>query len=189
MTTREAIELLDEADKLNPGPWIKHSFLVAKAARIITERTKKYNPDKAYVYGLMHDIGRRSGISYIKHTLDGFKFLKDIDWKAAFICISHSFPNKAINEYQGIIDLSKDDLGIIHELLIENEYDFYDYCILLCDSYGFVDGFIKMECRWVDVAIRYGINENTVNKWKRMYEIRNRINDEYQINIEKLLNI
>lgn len=49
---------------MNPGKW-GHSYNVAMAAEKNAIETKILNPDKAYVLGLLHNIGRRNGVSYI----------------------------------------------------------------------------------------------------------------------------
>lgn len=53
-----AHRLLDEAEQLNPGPWVQHSRLVAQAARSITARMSEMDAQKAYILGLLHDVGR-----------------------------------------------------------------------------------------------------------------------------------
>ncbi|MBO4440403.1 MAG: HDOD domain-containing protein [Spirochaetaceae bacterium] len=61
-TIEEAMHELEVAGKLNPGPWVKHSINVGIAARNIAEKIPEMNPQKAYIVGIMHDIGRRVGI-------------------------------------------------------------------------------------------------------------------------------
>lgn len=72
LSIKEAEKELEAGSKLNPGPWVSHSFSVGRNAKLIAEKTKHLNGDKAYVFGLMHDIGRRVGRSAIMHTLDGY---------------------------------------------------------------------------------------------------------------------
>ena len=78
-----AEELLREAEGRNPGPWGNHSRTAAHCAEAIA-RYGGMNPDKAYVLGLLHDIGRRFGKRHLGHVLifagaefvelfDGFK--------------------------------------------------------------------------------------------------------------------
>ena len=50
---------LEEACVMNPGPWTAHSRHVATACSLIAARCDDLDPDKAYVLGLLHDIGRR----------------------------------------------------------------------------------------------------------------------------------
>ena len=59
MNRKEAEELLLEAKQLNNGPWIEHSKNVALLAEKIATKAEM-NSEKAYVLGLLHDIGRRN---------------------------------------------------------------------------------------------------------------------------------
>lgn len=47
----EAKIFLEEAGRLNPGPWISHSKYVAEAARLIAEETEGLNSETAYILG------------------------------------------------------------------------------------------------------------------------------------------
>jgi len=70
--------LLEESAKMNPGPWEAHSIAVARAAEKIAKAVVanggSMEPDKAYVYGLLHDIGRRCGYTYMAHVIDGYEY-------------------------------------------------------------------------------------------------------------------
>jgi putative nucleotidyltransferase with HDIG domain len=189
MERDEAIRELEIAGEMNPGPWIQHSYTVAKAAELITSKTDKYDQEKAFVYGLLHDIGRRNGYSYIKHVIDGYEHLREKDRKAAYICLSHSFPNKDIREYQGIIDIDTNRLKYLEQELVSCDYDYYDKLIILMDSYCSIDQYVKLACRWIDVSIRYGINNYTVEKWKKTYKMRDEINLECNLSIEEILGV
>jgi len=57
------------------------------------------------------------------------------------------------------------------------------------DSYCSVNNYVKLECRWIDVSIRYGVNSYTVEKWKQTYKIRDEINQECNISIEEILGV
>jgi putative nucleotidyltransferase with HDIG domain len=189
ITKAEAEAELNTAENMNPGLWINHSKNVAKAAEIIISNIGGFDTDLAYCYGLLHDIGRRNGFSYIKHIVDGYKYLLCRDTKAAVICLSHSFPNKLVAEYQGQIDIDEKDYRLIEKALDEYEYDIYDYIIQLADSYASADGFVRMECRWIDVTIRSGFNEYTIAKWETLLGLKKRIENEYSIDIEEILGI
>ena len=68
----EAEKELQIAGELNPGPWTKHSINVGIAARNIAEKISDLDKDKAYIVGVLHDIGRRVGIVNIpKHVYEG----------------------------------------------------------------------------------------------------------------------
>ena len=70
---KTAIAELELAGKMNPGPWTKHSYNVAEAARLIAAASG-LDSEKAYVCGLLHDIGRRTGISAVRHIIDGYDY-------------------------------------------------------------------------------------------------------------------
>lgn len=63
----EAEELLEEAGRLNPGPWIAHSLVVARAAQAIAAHHPRLEPLPAYVLGCLHDVGRREGATDMRH--------------------------------------------------------------------------------------------------------------------------
>ena len=65
-TVDEALYELKLAEDLNPGPWVRHSINVGIAARNIAEKVSWLDPEKAYIVGLLHDIGRR--VSYTDHV-------------------------------------------------------------------------------------------------------------------------
>ena len=54
----EAERLLKEAESYNPGPWGDHSRVAAHCAEEIARACRDMDADKAYVLGLLHDIGR-----------------------------------------------------------------------------------------------------------------------------------
>ena len=56
-TREEAEELLMKAIKKRPGGWVDHSRVTARVAEKIAEAVG-LDKDKAYVLGLLHDIGR-----------------------------------------------------------------------------------------------------------------------------------
>ena len=59
-TREEAHRILEEAEPHNPGPWVKHCITAAHCAEKIAAACGM-DADKAYVLGLLHDIGRRYG--------------------------------------------------------------------------------------------------------------------------------
>ena len=98
----QAEAFIKEAQRLNPGPWVQHSFFVGKAAESIAQHHPRLDSQTAFILGYLHDIGRRSGVADMRHTLDGYHFLaeKGFDY-AARICITHVFPLKHINSVAG----------------------------------------------------------------------------------------
>jgi len=167
-----AEQMLEEAKRKTPGPWVRHSCNVALSAQNIAELCPQMDAEKAYVLGLLHDIGRREGSFGMNHVLDGYRYcmLKGFS-QAAQICLTHSFPNKNIHEAQGQWE-REEDRTIVGELLAGMQYDDYDRLIQLCDALGMASGFCLMEKRLMDVALRHGINQFTVDKWKAYFQVK-----------------
>ena len=71
-----AENLLIEAESMNKGAWVDHSYHVARLAEKIA-RKAGMNREKAYIYGLLRDIGRRNG-NITKQAIEGYKYLTHI---------------------------------------------------------------------------------------------------------------
>lgn len=65
----DAVSELELAGRLNPGAWVQHSYNAANAAKIIAENCNNLSTEKAFACGLLHDIGRRNGVSAVKHII------------------------------------------------------------------------------------------------------------------------
>ncbi|MCI8389237.1 MAG: HDOD domain-containing protein [Roseburia sp.] len=153
----EAERLLREAEQHNPGPWGNHSRVAAHCAEKIAGLCDGTDPEKAYVLGLLHDIGRRFGIRHLGHVADGYTYMMSLGYEeAARICLTHSFQNQSLNDYIGNIDTSDEELELIRTKLKEVVMDDYDRLIQLCDSLAGSEGVLKLEERMEDVKKRYG---------------------------------
>lgn len=163
----EADKELKLAAQLTPGPWEQHSISVAKNARLIAEKTNNMDCDKAYVMGLMHDIGRRAGIKGILHIFDGYDYMMSIgEEEIAPICLTHSFPIQDVDTFFGKYDCSSEQKKFLQQFLADRQYDNYDILIQLCDAISLPNGACIMEKRFVDVALRHGLPDFTIKKWK-----------------------
>ena len=187
--TREKAELfLSEAEDRNPGPWVEHSKNVARAAQMIAERHPRLDPDSAYILGLLHDIGRRDGNCDMKHLVIGYYFLHEQGYdEAARISITHSFPLPEISTYVARWDCTPEEIGFIEDFIINIEFTEYDRLIQLCDGIAPAEGFCLLEKRMVDVAIRLGINEDTVRGWKARFQIKADFEDAIGCSIYEVL--
>ena len=158
--------LLKSAAKCNPGPWEQHSRYVAESAKRIAGQCPGLEEEKAYVYGLLHDIGRKFGVSYLAHVYDGYHYLLDMGYdNAARIALTHSFNLKDIHDYIGKFDITESAQEEIRILLAEMEFNDYDYLIQLCDAVAKADGIVSLEERMNDVKSRYGYYPQ--KKWDR----------------------
>lgn len=170
---QEAETLLQEAGRLNPGPWIDHSIYASKAAQLIAHNCNGLDSETALILGMLHDIGRRFGITGMRHILDGYNFLMEKGfYRVAKICITHSFDCKDIRSAFGKWDCTNEEYEFIKQYLESTEYDDYDRLIQLCDALAFIDGYYLIEKRMVEAALRHGINEYTTLKWNATLEIK-----------------
>lgn len=186
----QAEKLLSEAEKLNAGLWVAHNRTAGFCARAIAEKCYDLNPEYAYVLGLLHDIGRREGVSDMKHIIDGYRFMKSMGYDdSARICLTHSFPYKNINSYNGKNVCSEEETEFIQTFLENTEYDDYDRLIQLCDAISFPDGATFLEKRLVDVVMRRGFNDYTLQKWKAFFELKEYFDNKTQTDIYKILNV
>lgn len=179
LTRAIAENALAEAERANPGPWADHSRYVAMACRNIASRCPKLDGDMAYIYGLLHDIGRYAGVTSERHLIDGYRYCMERGWdKAAQICISHAFMVKDISSSIGVFDMPPEDKAFMAEFVKKAVYDDYDYLVQLCDALALPSGFCLLEKRFVDVTIRYGIHPATVDRWKAVLRIKDTFEGE-----------
>lgn len=172
-TKETAIAELEIAGQMNPGPWTKHSCHVAGAAQIIAEHCDGLDADKAFVCGLLHDIGRRTGIAEVRHIIDGYDYAIQRGWdEVARVCLTHSFPVKDMEADIGKQDITPDQCSFIRHYLNSLDYDAYDKLIILCDALADADGFCILEKRFIDTARRYGFFSFSLDRWNKTYEYK-----------------
>lgn len=163
--------MLAEGEKMNRGPWKEHSLAVGECARKIAEQCKDMDPEKAYVLGILHDIGRRFGITHMAHVTDGWRYLMESGYdEAARISLTHSFCDKNIENYVGNMDVSEDTCKKLQAFLNMTEFDDYDLLIQLCDSIALPSGPTDLATRMNDVKARYGYYPK--DKWNRNFELK-----------------
>ena len=173
LTRFTAENALREAEAANPGPWADHARYVAQACENIALRCPHLDADDAYIYGILHDIGRYAGVTSEKHLIDGYRYCQERDWeKAAQICISHAFMVKDISSSIGVFDMPQEDKDFMKQFVKDVVYDDYDLLVQLCDALALPSGFCLLEKRFVDVAIRYGTHPATIDRWKAVLAIK-----------------
>ncbi|MBO5032602.1 MAG: HD domain-containing protein [Lachnospiraceae bacterium] len=156
-TREQAEELLQEAEKCNPGPWGNHSRVAAHCAEKIAAECDDMDANKAYILGLLHDIGRKFGTRHLGHVSDGYSYMMSLGYdEAAQICLTHSFNNQSVSEYIGKFDTTDEELKMIQDALKAVTMDEYDRLIQLCDSLAGSEGVLDIEERMGDVKRRYG---------------------------------
>ena len=174
-TREEAMELIRDGVACNPGPWGKHCLTAAHCAERIARACPDLDGEKAYILGLLHDIGRKFGVRHLGHVSDGYTYMKSLGYdEAAKVCLTHSFNNQTVEEYIGKFDVSDEEMAMIRKELSQTDYDEYDRLIQLCDCLAGAEGVLDIEDRMNDVKKRYGAYPqakwDTNIKWKRYFE-------------------
>lgn len=162
----EAERLLLEAESRNPGPWGEHSRVAACCAERIASNCADLEADRAYILGLLHDIGRRFGVRHLGHVADGYRYMLSLGYdEAARVCLSHSFNNGVLEEYVGRFDVTLEELELLRDALSALRMDEYDRLIQLCDALAGSEGVVDIQTRMEDVRRRYGFYPQA--KWDK----------------------
>ena len=168
----EAMALLEWAHERNPGPWREHVLHAARAAEAIAKRAG-LDPDRAWVSGVIHDIGRFEGVRAMHHIVAGYNLLMEKgEHDLARICMTHSFPGGNPYSYLGAWDVTDDERAFVINYISACEFDDYDKLIQLCDALALPGGICLIEKRLVDVAIRHGVTEYTSEKWRATLDLQ-----------------
>lgn len=172
MERKKAEELFAEAEQLNGGPWIRHSRNVAVLAEKIAVEAGM-DGEKAYVLGLLHDIGRRNGNMQARHALEGYHFLNQLGFEqGARICLTHTFQYQDVEGVYDTWDCSCEEKQFIAEYLKSITYDEYDQLIQLCDALSLANGYCYAEKKMVSSVMKFGFKETTISKWKAILELK-----------------
>ena len=156
-TREQAEKLLKEAEACNPGPWGNHSRVAAHCAEKIAMNCPGLDSEKAYILGLLHDIGRKFGVRHLGHVSDGYSYMMSLSYdEAARICLTHSFNCHKVSQYIGKVDTTKEEYDLIVSTLEKTVYDEYDRLIQLCDALAGSEGVLDVKDRMNDVKQRYG---------------------------------
>jgi putative nucleotidyltransferase with HDIG domain len=182
----EAENLLNWANEQNPGLWVNHSKVAARAAETIANKCG-LDADRAYVSGLLHDIGRYEGVRELHHIYAGYMLLKGKGYEQiGEICLSRSFPYQNIGEYFGKNDCSPVEIEFITSFLTSKTYNGYDKLIQLCDAIGTAHGVSLIDVRIIDVIRRYGFTSLTVNKIEAIFALKKYFDKICELNIYDL---
>ena len=185
-TKNEAEQLLVWAYECNPGIWADHSRIVARSAETIAGNCG-LDMNRAYVSGLLHDIGRYEGVSELHHVYAGYELLQKKGYgEIAEICLSHSFPYQDIGEYFGKNDCTVEETEVIIAFLSNWTYNDYDNLIQLCDAIGTANGVSLIEVRLMDVIRRHGFTNLTLNKIEAIFGLKSYFDNLCKMNIYDL---
>ena len=87
----------------------------------------------------------------------------------------------------GEFDVSDEDYLFMKDFVANAVYDDYDRLVQLCDALAMPTGFCLLEKRFVDVTIRYGVHTATIDRWKRILEIKEQFENQIGCSIYSLL--
>ncbi|MGN0339159.1 MAG: HDOD domain-containing protein [Lachnospira sp.] len=153
--------------------WIGHSIIAARCAEIIAQHCSGMKPDKAYSLALLHDIGRDIRPDGLAHIIEGHRYLLEMGAsKNAKICLTHSFPYKDGRAFSGKNNLTENEYTYVIEYIKNAEYDDYDRLVQLCDGLAMPYGPVILEQRLVENALRNGVNDFTLKKWKAYLDLK-----------------
>lgn len=173
LTIEQAKKELQIAVQNNPGPWEQHSLVTADNACRIAEKVPGMDSKKAYLMGLLHDIGRREGITGMRHLIDGYNHMMGLkEPEIARICLTHSFASQNVEHFEGKHDCTAEQKTFIKDFVENRVYDNYDKLIQLCDAISLPEGACIMEKRFVDVALRHGVREYTTTRWRAYMDLK-----------------
>lgn len=146
-------------DKYLGERYIGHITGVAEAARKIAEKIKGMDPERAYVFGYLHDCGKRIPEKEVGrfHGQEGHDLMLEEGYPAvARICLTHSFSDKDFNDSDSPYPQQWKDWA--RNLLRDIEYDDYDRLIQLCDKFQDDVKLLTLEERAASIARRYNLS-------------------------------
>ena len=117
-TREEALKLIRDGLLFTPGHCGKHCLTAAHCAEKIASACGDMDVEKAYILGLLHDIGRKFGVRHLGHVYDGYVYMKSLGYdEVAKICSTHSFNNHTIDE-RLLIDFLKKEYPSLKSLAL-----------------------------------------------------------------------
>ncbi len=137
-----------------------HTRGVAEAAEKIAACVPGLVPEKAFVFGLLHDYGKRVNQSRENkfHGQEGYEQMMKLGYpEIARICLTHTFPDKDFNPEQYSFPPQWFDWIRCH--LAPLVYDDYDLLIAFCDKLFEACTMVSIEERVAAIVRRYGLND------------------------------
>lgn len=172
----------------------KHSHTVANAAQTIASHTAELDAQRAYEYGLMHDIGKfylkKSDI--YKHPRVGYELLVNTRPDIAVICLTHPFPD--FSNYGHILHYHHEDekeAQMVFELLSKIDKNIYIELIQFCDKISRMDDYIRWEdkLQWYLKIYNLDPNEITNQYSKHLVKIKQKLDAITGVDVYNLIGI
>ncbi len=179
-----AIQIIEAGRLSNPNLWVIHSYEVAKCAEKIAIHLG-LDSEKAYVLGLLHDIGKSTGNYHFRHISQGYYDMMKLNFdEVARICLTHSFPTHSIDTYIGNFDVDNEVVKDIESKLLRIEFDIYDELIQLCDCLAGAT-VVDMKERMEDCKRRYG--SYPLENQLAYFDLKNKFEKRCSCNVYELV--
>jgi len=124
----------------------------------------------------------------MRHIIDGYHFLMSKGYAdAARICLTHSFPVQDAESAAGKWDCAPEAYDFVANYLLQINYTLYDKLLQLCDALALPNGCCLLEKRFVDVVLRHGFNDFTLDRWRATFAIKEQFEQEIGCSIYELL--
>ncbi len=168
-----------------------HCLSVAFISKKIAQASSNLDPEKSYIYGLLHDAGRIKDerTEGIFHGLTGFDYLVSHNMPdAARIAFTHCFYEPQLN--LSMYRMKPQDYVRSRELLKSLSFNDYDYLAQLADILNDCGRQCTIEYRFDSVAKRHNLNDQVVKaSIKKMNELKKYFDEKCRCNIYDLLEI
>lgn len=163
--------------------WVNHCLNVGEAAGRIAAQMG-LDSDFAKAEGYLHDIGRK--VNHRDHVMAGYHYLLNLGYgDMARSCLTHSFVDNDINlvaggvlpdsEQQRLLSCFGSRLSDGNILCLCNDYD---NILQLCDLFCLETGFTTLENRLLDVYTRKGVFDNTLDHFRSVFQLKQKIEDK-----------
>ena len=186
LTKEKAVSILDSGHRQNPGLWKKHSLVAAKIASTIARQIEGIDPEQVEIYAMLHDIGRKDSPRGLRHSIDGYLYLRDLGAaECARYCITHSFPGKKFIEHYDFM-IAQDDKNFFLKYLEDCDFTLTDKIIQISDLMATPYGPTIMEVRFLEACMRNGTNILAFEYWKECQKVKNEIDSVLKYSVYQL---
>lgn len=179
LTIEKAYNFLENNSLKDKDDLMNHSINVAIVAERLADELK-LNGKKAYVLGLIHDIGKcQIGKIGMRHILSGYNFLHNLGYEQeARICLTHSFYNKKL--VKKILcskggRFTRNEIKFISNYINKSEFDMYDKIVQVADNMGGINGIMTIERKRIEIILKEGLSDITEESLKGIYNVQNEI--------------
>lgn len=190
LSIEKAYSFLEDAPRKNKELWIKHSVNVAIVAERLAKQLK-LDSKKAYVLGLVHDIGRRKKEHVgLRHIIEGYNFLEEQGYKEeARVCLTHTFYSRNLvkpNLTKANTNLTRNEIEFISDYINKNGFNIYDKILQIADNMGSATGINTVERRRTESMLRYGITDVSEKNLREIFKVQNEIEEKLGFSIYKI---